>query len=153
MTDLVALKAANASRWAIAKITQRAKFVSIAKYLIDPKAKERYQWVTRHTDVPWAVIAVIHERESSQDWTGSLAQGDPWNHVSVHKPAGRGPFKSWEEAAIDALVNCAPYASHNAHTARRLQRIGLRKPRHFIPIHLVWYRSIRQWKIYSRRCV
>jgi lysozyme family protein len=63
--------------------------------------------------VPWAVIAVIHERESSQDWSGSLAQGDPWNRVSVHVPAGRGPFKSWEEAAVDALVNCAPYAARN----------------------------------------
>ncbi|WP_249733577.1 hypothetical protein [Bradyrhizobium sp. sGM-13] len=28
-------------------------------------------------------------------------------------PAGRGPFRSWEEAAIDALVNCAPYAARN----------------------------------------
>jgi hypothetical protein len=31
----------------------------------------------------------------------------------VHVPAGRGPFRSWEEAAIDALVNCAPYAARN----------------------------------------
>ena len=63
--------------------------------------------------MPWAAIAVIHERESSQDWTASLAQGDPWNRVSVHVPAGRGPFGSWEEAAIDALVSCAPYAARN----------------------------------------
>ncbi len=28
-------------------------------------------------------------------------------------PAGRGPFKSWEEAAIDALVDCAPYLARN----------------------------------------
>jgi lysozyme family protein len=63
--------------------------------------------------VPWAFIAVAHERESSQDWTGILAQGDPWNRVSVHVPAGRGPFKSWEDAAIDALVNCAPHAAQN----------------------------------------
>jgi hypothetical protein len=32
----------------------------------------------------------------------------------VHVPAGRGPFISWEAAAIDALVNCAPYAARNA---------------------------------------
>lgn len=69
--------------------------------------------MSARTGVPWAVIAVIHERECSQDWTGSLAQGDPWNRVSVHVPAGRGPFRSWEEAAIDALVNCAPYAARN----------------------------------------
>jgi hypothetical protein len=31
----------------------------------------------------------------------------------VHVPAGRGPFKSWEDAAVDALNNCAPYAGRN----------------------------------------
>ena len=49
---------------------------------------------------------------SGLDWQ-SLAQGDPWNRVSVHVPAGRGPFKSWEDAAVDALVNCSPYAARN----------------------------------------
>jgi lysozyme family protein len=33
-----------------------------------------------------------------------LAQGDPLNRRSVHEPSGRGPFKSWEEGAYDALV-------------------------------------------------
>src|SRR2546421_7580255 len=108
MTDLIALKAANARRWADAKLTRN--FASVAAHLVSPVAKARYQAVEAKTGVPWFVIAVIHERESSQDWTGSLAQGDPWNRVSVHVPAGRGPFKSWEEAAVDALVNCPPYA-------------------------------------------
>jgi lysozyme family protein len=109
MTDLVALRASNARRWQNVKPTR--SFTSIARRLV--AAKARYQSVSRATGVPWAVIAVIHERECSQDWTGSLAQGDPWNRVSVHVPAGRGPFRSWEEAAIDALVNCAPYAARN----------------------------------------
>lgn len=113
MTDLNALKAANARRWANAKLLKPGTFTSVAKHLIDPVAKQRYQAVSAKTGVPWAFIAVAHERESSQDWTGSLAQGDPWNKVSVHVPAGRGPFKSWEEAAIDALANCAPYAARN----------------------------------------
>ncbi len=59
------------------------------------------------------ILAGVRERECSQDWSGSLAQGDPWNRVSVHVPAGRGPFGSWEEAAVDALVHCAPYAARN----------------------------------------
>jgi lysozyme family protein len=63
--------------------------------------------------VPWFFIAVVHERESSQSWKASLAQGDPWNEVSRHVPAGRGPFISWEEAAVDALVNCPPFAARN----------------------------------------
>jgi lysozyme family protein len=111
MTDLVALKAANARRWANAKVIRN--FASVARHLVEPSAKRRYQWVSAKTGVPWCVTAVIHERECSQDWTGSLAQGDPWSRVSVHVPAGRGPFRSWEEAAIDALVNCAPHAARN----------------------------------------
>jgi lysozyme family protein len=111
MTDLVALKAANAKRWLNAKLTRN--FTSVAKHLVDAGAKARYQAVERITGVPWFFIAVAHERESSQDWTGSLAQGDPWNRESVHVPKGRGPFKSWEDAAIDALVNCSPYAARN----------------------------------------
>src|SRR6266481_204610 len=111
MADLVALKAANAKRWANARLTRN--FSSVAKHLVATDAKARYRSVEAKTGIPWAVIAVIHERESSQDWTGSLAQGDPWNRVSVHVPAGRGPFKSWEEEAIDALVNCSPRAAYN----------------------------------------
>ena len=111
MTDLMALRQANARRWADAKLTRN--FSSVASHLVARNAKGRYQIVEAKTGVPWFFIAVIHERESSQDWTGSLAQGDPWNRVSVHVPAGRGPFKSWEEAAIDALVNCAPFAARN----------------------------------------
>ena len=109
MTDVGALKAANAKRWADAKLT--CNFASVAKSLV--VAKPRYQTVESKTDVPWFVIAVIHQRESDQNWFASVAQGDPWNRVSVHVPAGRGPFKSWEDAAIDALANCAPYIARN----------------------------------------
>jgi lysozyme family protein len=111
MTDVAALKAANAARWAKAKLTR--DFSSVAKRLAAPAAKARYQAVSAKTGVPWPFIAVAHERESSQNWAGSLAQGDRWNKVSTHVPAGRGPFKSWEDAAIDALVNCAPRAALN----------------------------------------
>ena len=111
MTDLNVLTAANAQRWVEAKLTR--DFAPVARRLVGSAAKTKYQAVSAKTGVPWALIAVIHERECSQDWAGSLAQGDPWNRVSVHVPAGRGPFRSWEEAAIDALVNCAPYAARN----------------------------------------
>jgi lysozyme family protein len=66
-------------------------------------ARARYQAVERATGVPWFVVAAIHERESGQSWHASLAQGDPWDRRSVHVPAGRGPFASWEDAAVDAL--------------------------------------------------
>jgi lysozyme family protein len=111
MTDLLALQRTNARRWTSAKPTRN--FAAIARRLIASGARSRYQSVSAKTGVPWPVIAVIHERESSQDWMRSLAQGDPWDRVSVHVPAGRGPFASWEEAAIDALNDCSPYAGRN----------------------------------------
>ena len=111
MTDITALKARNAARWAAAKLTRGPEFDKVAERLV--QAKARYQAVEVKTGVPWFIIAVIHQRESSQNFLRSLAQGDPWDRVSTHVPKGRGPFKSWEEAAIDALVDCAPYAARN----------------------------------------
>ncbi len=106
--NTAALVAANAARWSRAKMT-RAIFAPAARRLV--AAKERYQKVAAVTGVPWFVIAVIHEREASQRWDASIAQGDPWNRVSTHVPKGRGPFASWDAAAVDALTNCAPYAA------------------------------------------
>lgn len=107
MTDLKALTAANAKRWLSAKLTR--DFSVTAKRLV--AAKPRYQAVAAKTGVPWFVIAVIHEREASQNWKTQLGQGDPLDRVSVHVPSGRGPFQSWEDGAIDALVNCPPQAA------------------------------------------
>jgi lysozyme family protein len=113
MTDLAALKSANASRWAKAVVNRQGAFANVAVRLIAPLASQRYKSVEAKTGVPWWFIAVVHERKASQSWTRSLAQGDRWDMVSVHVPQGRGPFASWEEAAIDALANCAPYAARN----------------------------------------
>lgn len=109
--DLAKLKADNIRRWNAAKLTRGPEFTPVAKRLV--AAKERYKTVERATGVPWPFIAVTHQRESSQNWAKSLAQGDPWNQVSKRVPAGRGPFNSWEDAAYDALVNCGPYAARN----------------------------------------
>lgn len=109
MADNAAMIARNAERWNKAHQTRGNETASVAKRLV--AAKTRYQAVALKTGVPWFVIAVAHERESSQRWDRSLAQGDPWNQVSTHVPRGRGPFSSWEEAAIDALAVCKPYAA------------------------------------------
>lgn len=111
MANLEALKANNTIRWASVKLTRGPEFDPVAKRLV--AAKARYQAVQAKTGVPWFVIAVIHERESGQDFSKSIAQGDPWNKVSVHVPNGRGPFTSWEDAAVDALAVCPPYAARN----------------------------------------
>lgn len=103
------LIAKNAARWGVAKLTRATEFIPVAKRLV--AAKARYLAVEAKTGVPWFIVAVIHQRESSQNFNSSLAQGDPWNVISTHVPKGRGPFTSWEAAAIDALVICPPHAS------------------------------------------
>lgn len=103
---------ANAGRWSAAHfpLPILAQATHVAARLVSPTAKTVYVELAQ-TNVPWWVIAVIHEREASQDWRCSLAQGDRWDRVSVNVPKGRGPFKSFVQAAWDALVNCPPYAA------------------------------------------
>lgn len=50
--------------------------------------------------IPMVWMICSFERESSMDFTTSPAQGDPWNRVSTHVPAGVGPFASFTSAAI-----------------------------------------------------
>lgn len=111
--SITQLKKDNAQRWKNMKPDPAVVPLidKIAKRLVAPAAKTQYQAVSAITKVPWAVIAVIHEREASQSFKASIAQGDPWNKVSIHVPKGRGPFASWQDAAVDALVNCAPKAA------------------------------------------
>lgn len=69
-------------------------------------SRSRYEKVSAKTGVPWYMIAGIHSMESSNDFRGILHNGE---HIigtgrkTKLVPRGRGPFASWEEAAIDAL--------------------------------------------------
>lgn len=113
MTDTLTILEQH--RWDVCKVNANKgpQFKAVADRLMAPDAMARYKTVSGKTGVPWQVIAVIHEREASQNWNTQLGQGDPLNKKSVHKPKGRGPFKTWEDGAIDALTNCAPFASKN----------------------------------------
>jgi lysozyme family protein len=84
MTNLAALKSLNETRWANAKLTQarKAEFTAPAQKAVTNKA--RYQTIETATGVSWVFIAVSHYRESTQNFSKSLAQGDPWNKVSTH---------------------------------------------------------------------
>jgi lysozyme family protein len=105
------LTEANALRWARAKLTRGPEFTPVARRLI--ASRSRYQGISNKTGVPWFAVAVIHEREADGDWKANLAQGDPFDRVSVHVPKGRGPFNTFEDAAYDALVLCPPFAAGN----------------------------------------
>jgi len=70
--------------------------------------KSRYQTIEASTDVPWYIVAVIHNMEGSQNFTTHLHNGDPLTARTVHVPSGRPPTGSppfsFEDSAIDALV-------------------------------------------------
>lgn len=113
MVTIPALIKANQERWTNAQYHPHYWTIAqhVAARLCAPQAKAIYQDLERTTGVPWWAIALIHEREASQSWQANIAQGDPWNRVSRHVPAGRGPFTDFKTAAVDALTNCAPYAA------------------------------------------
>ncbi len=69
-------------------------------------AEARYKAVQASTGVPWYFIGALHMRESSCDFRGVLHNGDRiigTGGLTVRVPAGRGPFSTWEESAVDAL--------------------------------------------------
>lgn len=139
MTDITALKAANAKRWANMTVNPAriAEFDRTAKRLLDPAAKARYVGVTErlrqdgHKPVPWWFIAIVSVREygGPPRWDRQLGQGDPLSLVSTHDPTGRGPFlthngdftpaagdvkpgnDAWTRCCLDALIDCAPHAA------------------------------------------
>ena len=97
------LKSDYAGLWSGMQVRpERAAQVDhIARGLMGNKA--RYEQVSRTTNVPWSVIAVLHQRESDADFRTYLGNGEPLNRKTRLVPAGRGPFSTWEEGAIDAL--------------------------------------------------
>lgn len=110
---MATLKELNERRWKEMRIpaAKGPQFEAVAKRLM--AAKARYQAVEKLTGVPWQFIAVTHEREGSQKWTTYLGNGQSLTRKTTIVPKGRGPFKSWEAGAVDALVNCGPYAAKN----------------------------------------
>lgn len=117
MTDIIALKNKNAARWAAMQVnpSRLAALDATAHRLCAPNAKKQYQAIERATNVPWFVVAVIHERETGQRWDRQLGQGDPLGQKSTHDPIGRGPFfgdDAFYRSALDALIDCPPYAAH-----------------------------------------
>lgn len=71
------------------------------------KHKKRYREIEDATGVPWAIVGVIHYRESTLNFNTHLHNGDSLKDRTQNVPAGRPrqgepPF-TWEESAIDAL--------------------------------------------------
>ena len=83
-------------------ITRETEVDHVARKLLGFIDQGHYNEVSAETGVPQIWMAASFEREASSNFADSPAQGDPWNRVSTHVPRGRGPFRSWQEAAIDA---------------------------------------------------
>lgn len=70
------------------------------------QGKSRYLTVSRQTGVPWEWIAAVHWRERAGDFRGVLHNGEfilGTGRKTSLIPAGRGPFTTWEQSALDAL--------------------------------------------------
>lgn len=104
----------NLDRWNRAKFTRSTLINAQAAKIQANRA--RYEKVSKQTGVPWDVIAVIHYRESSGSFAGVLHNGEKiigTGKKTTLVPKGRGPFSTWEDAAVDALMNCHPFAGKN----------------------------------------
>jgi len=69
--------------------------------------KQRYEEVARSVMCPWYLVPLLHIREASMRWDCALHNGDKIigkGTKTTHVPKGRGPFDTWEDGAIDALV-------------------------------------------------
>lgn len=69
-------------------------------------AEAQYRVVQSATGVPWYFIGALHMRESGCRFDGVLHNGDKiigTGGLTTRVPAGRGPFPTWADSAIDAL--------------------------------------------------
>lgn len=106
------LKAEYSTLLAKMRYTRETEITAMARKLMQASYINRYRPVSEKLGVPLAFIATIHMRESDNDFTTNLAQGDPLSRPSTHVPAGRPPLGAppndrfpvtWEYAAEDAL--------------------------------------------------
>lgn len=65
--------------------------------------RARYERVAPVIEMDWAGIGAIHALECDLSWEKGLHSGESWRRRTQLEERGRGPFASWEEAAIDAL--------------------------------------------------
>lgn len=65
--------------------------------------KARYDHICDRVSIPSEMIFAIHWKEASGNFRTCLHNGDKLPGPTHRVPKGRGPFKDWEDAAVDAL--------------------------------------------------
>ncbi|AGY57163.1 hypothetical protein [Gloeobacter kilaueensis] len=93
----------TAAWWRTAKVPQQRQneVIRLIRRILAHKAE--YLAVEEAAGVPWWFVAALHYRESNLDFDTYLGNGDPLDKPTRNVPAGRGPFATWHEGAIDAL--------------------------------------------------
>lgn len=108
----------NLNRWKNCRVSAEKGplFDKVAKRILANKA--RYEAVSKslakqgHT-IPWWFIGVTHYREANLDFGTYLGNGQSLSKRTTIVPRGRGPFNTWEDGAVDALVYAPPFAARN----------------------------------------
>jgi lysozyme family protein len=104
MPDFSEVMPGYANLWQSVVVTKPHTVEVVANGIIADRA--RYEPVAKATGVPWFWIAIVHNRESNRDFRGVLHNGQKiigTGKKTTLVPKGRGPFATWEDAAIDAL--------------------------------------------------
>lgn len=85
--------------WSTMTITDEAEVTRIATDRL--RNKVRYAAAVAGTRVPWYFLLVIHNRESTSNFSKNIHNGQPLSQVTTIAPKGRGPFSSFEESVQD----------------------------------------------------
>lgn len=99
-----AVKKGYANLWAKAKLNEGKQATSaliVARKLL--KSQARYEGVAKVIGCPWWFVAVAHQMEGAGSFATYLGNGQSLAHVTTIEPIGRGPFKTFEAGALDAL--------------------------------------------------
>jgi lysozyme family protein len=88
--------------YSTAKLENLSRVDWYVKRLLE--GRSRYEAMQAKTGVPWILIGAIHAMEASFRWDAYLGNGDSLSKPTKNVPAGRGPFKTWEDGALDALA-------------------------------------------------
>lgn len=104
MPSYDSMRAGYLNLWQKVTVTRPVDAEAAANGIFADRA--RYEAIEKETGVPWFWVAIVHNRESNRDFGGVLHNGE--RIIGTGKktslvPKGRGPFSSWNEAAIDAL--------------------------------------------------
>lgn len=62
--------------------------------------REMYIEVAKKTKIAWGFFACTHWLEASCDPERQILNGQRYDRITTIVPEGKGPFKSWEDAAL-----------------------------------------------------